>query len=998
MLKLQVVLVPPSALKKERQRLAPANGYQNSIINSSPNLLGRELGTSTPNTNNNNTQLFQNSSFYAVEEPALRKFLHITQKSKNLLEVAHEIMLRFEKLYPDEEPLEILKLQDSQSCDLDPDYKAGEVFDYDNVVRVLLSNEIATDIPVTNSSETPQVHNGHGKRPASQIFSSLIVPKKRQKDNRSSIWKSDETRRSTPLSNQVYPDENDGNETKGNESIRNISINAEDSAELSLPPPEDDDTRYLDPKKSKSTVAASPLPPSSKRITSGMLVAPEPQLKDAEEAVLEEKQINEEITQRIIPVKKSIEEKTLEKISLTPSRKTSEESISVSKTLEMPSEEPILPPPSTEKPLPPLKVSAKPSEDTSKAHNTSASDILSKDNVTSKDGFSDSDDDNEVEFTKDEIFKIFKGNGRLPASVKKKFEMQNLNKPIPPKEVRAAARKAAEKMSIPIGPSTSTSVSTSESSSNASSGSSSSGSSEVSSEDSNSRESSASLSQDEKVEKGKEEEVAPLKQKDADGDHVMADATATKQPVAAKPSTSQKQVETPVKRAAETNKTKEDEADLSLTQTLEKPEFQSTQIDSTPSATGKPKAKTAATPKSVKKTVGRVSPENLPLDIPFEEVPGLEELHEKLRNPKLTDAEYEEILNERKKLVYNARRRYKRKIAREQKEVQASSQAEANAPSTSSTTVPKEPVEEIKKTAEKSIQLSQESVEQSSLSIPKVDPNSAAAAEARRLYEQAKIDLAKKQEALSAKAKKFEAETNASRNKLKAPKFVDARSSQPKSEEFVNSSGSDSDSDSDSAEDTDSDDDDEEDDEKDKKRPRIVNTPKGFSQPTTKNEDLRKAIAANKLTEVPEIASAPTTPAGKHATETPSKAPSEAKKGDQATKKPNSRYSLSSLSDLVSRGVPDVLDSLTPKSLRNPREAPEKKKEEEAEDSDTDDSSEESTDDSDSDDSSEASSSDEELKKAYLNAKKAKTLLRNEKSRPRTSSAFKGLMKDAKKK
>lgn len=930
MLKLQVVLVPPSALKKERQRIAPANGYQNSIINSSPNLLGRELGTSTPNTNNNNSQLFQNSSFYAVDQPVFRKFLHITQKSKNLLEVAHEIILRFEKLYPDEEPLEILKLQDSQSCDLDPDYKAGDVFDYDNVVRVLLNNEIATDIPATSSNETPQAHNGHGKRPASQIFSSLIVPKKRQKDNRSSIWKGDETRRSTPLSNQVYPNDNEADEKNSNDSIRNISINAEDSAELSLPPPEEDDTRYLDPKKSKSTVAASPLPPSSKRITSGMLVAPEPQLKDAEEAVLEEKQINEEITQRIIPVKRSIEEKTLERISLTPSRKTSEEST-------LPSEEPILPPPSTEKPLPPLQVSAKQSEDSLKSQNTS--DILSKENVTSKDGFSDSDDDNEVEFTKDEIFKIFKGNGRLPASVKKKFEKQNSNKPIPPKEVRAAARKAAEKMSIPIGPSASASASSSSSSS---------GSSAESSEDSNSRESS----------------VSQAGKKDADGDNHMIGTPTAKGTGKTIPKADK--LETPVKQAEAAKGKKDVDGYLSLTQTLGKPEFQSTQIDSRSSA---------------KKTApSRVSPEKLPLDIPFEEAPGLQELHDKLRDPKLTDAEYAKVLDDRKRLLYNARRRYRRKISRQKQEAEAYRRMALE--------------EEAKKATENSTQLSQEAIEPSLLAISEVDPNSESAAEARRLYEQAKTDLAKKQEAVSATAKKFEAETKAARSKLGNSKFVDARSSQPKSEEFVNSSGSDSGSDSDSAEDTDSDDDDEEDEEdedKNKRRPRIVNTPKSFSQPTTKNEDLRKTIAANKLAEEPEVASAPTTPASKDVSETPSKAPTES---TQPAKKPNSRYSLSSLSDLVSRGVPDVLDSLTPKSLRNSKDTPEKKKEEEAENSDTDESSEESTDDSDSDDSSD----DEELKKAYLNAKKAKTLIRNEKNRPRTSSAFKGLMKDAKKK
>lgn len=52
--------------------------------------------------------------------------------------------------------------------------------------------------------------------------------------------------------------------------------------------------------------------------------------------------------------------------------------------------------------------------------------------------------------------------------------------------------------------------------------------------------------------------------------------------------------------------------------------------------------------------------------------------------------------------------------------------------------------------------------------------------------------------------------------------------------------------------------------------------------------------------EVPEVASAPVTPTGKGAQSTPSKGPTAAEKETQPVKKPNSRYSLSSLSELVS--------------------------------------------------------------------------------------------------
>jgi len=263
----------------------------------------------------------------------------------------------------------------------------------------------------------------------------------------------------------------------------------------------------------------------------------------------------------------------------------------------------------------------------------------------------------------------------------------------------------------------------------------------------------------------------------------------------------------------------------------------------------------------------------------------------------------------------------------------------------------------------------------------------------------------KRKEALE-NARRYEAETRAAEAKQSQKLKISGQ----KSEEFVNSSdsGSSSGSDSGSDSDSDSDSDDEDDDDKSKKPPRIVNTPKGFSsQPITKKENLRKSIAANKLVEVPETASAPVTPRAKNALDTPSKDPVVAKKDGAASKKTNSRYSLSSLSDLVSRGVPDVLDSLTPKSLRNAKQSPQNKPEEETklskEESSNDDSSDadSDTEESSSDDSdNDTSSSDEELKgsKKYLSAKTAKNLIGSQKKGARTSSAFKGLMKDAKKK
>ncbi|CDR45086.1 CYFA0S16e01948g1_1 [Cyberlindnera fabianii] len=317
-MKLQVVLVPPSALKERtKPRNAGPVGRAQAAwghgVPSSPYV--RDISTSTPNPNSSlmNPQATNSQIISSPEPSSLRKFLHITQKHKTLLTIAGEISDRFSKLYPEEEPLSILKLQDSQECDLDPDYTAGDVFDYDNIVRVLLSREIKSyeDSILDLESEV----NSHGKRPASQNSSILNIPKKRASSRREPIWgEANDSRRSTPLSNQIFPDDSmlDADKTT-NKSHRNISINGQDS-DLSLPPPEDDNTRYLDPKKQKPT-PGSPLP-SSKRITSGMLVAPEPQLKDAAERTLQEQEIQEKITQKIIPSKKSPEEQAKSSPSL----------------------------------------------------------------------------------------------------------------------------------------------------------------------------------------------------------------------------------------------------------------------------------------------------------------------------------------------------------------------------------------------------------------------------------------------------------------------------------------------------------------------------------------------------------------------------------------------------------------------------------------------------------------------------------------------------------
>ncbi|CCH46335.1 Nipped-B-like protein [Wickerhamomyces ciferrii] len=1288
MLKLQVILVPPSAVRREQRLFQQApSGHPNQSLNSSPNFLNRGIGTSTPNTNNNhnNSQIYQNSSFNSqvpipFERPSLRKFLHITSRDKSLLEVAHEISIRFEKLYPDEPPLEILKLQDSQECDLDPDYVSGDVFDYDKAVRVLLNNELAPEFSPQNhigdvSNITTVTQDGYrNKRSASPIFSSQLLPKKRRQDGRDSVWRgqgesNELRRRSTPLSNQIFPDhqqEQPENEQEQDEreenlssrdvnnSIRNISINAEDSAETSLPPPEDDDTRYLDPKKSKAPVATSPLPPSSKRITSGMLVAPEPQLKDVEDEVLEEKQINDDITQRIIPVKKSLEDKTNENISAVQNGQNDEESDEESENENIANED-ILPPPSQikkhtqilekpnvgntslsntvtlEKPKEVLKpvpapkksdksilnaspekidnVSPQPidssepntkeaSPDIQLSQNTSASNILAniskRGDITNKDSFSDSDEDqiesiDEPEFTKDEIIKIFK-SGRLPASVTKKFAKHNSQKPVPARQVRAAALKAAEKMSIPpkVGSKfTEKHVPAKDESEDEESTEESEEEEEDDDDNENSEEEGTedeeesakpSDSSDENVdyfEKKKQEAKAKAEKEATSTSATPANVSTTTKSadntdskIQPKPSqeTKAKETSAPTKpvetkksesvngtkkegsKPAEADKTKDDDdedddiemvdasevplkdtpvkeapvkpapaketpieegwvktspakaaaikettADSdsklgSLSQSLKEIDAQSTQLKDLPQLPAEVKVPESQLPARAHKQPAppvtiyyarpgkpRVDIDTLPQEYPTEEVPGLDKIIDKLKDPRTPDNEFNECLKERRRLLYNARRRFLRKQKNEEakgltadttantsissqpassqippssqtppasqpkpsqpaskskasstsqvptpsqstKKPQApaasqtpkssqapvsqtpkSSQAPASTPSKkqASKETPSD-VSSNKRNANSNISLSQDSIDFDTSRFQ----DDEASERTRKEYEKAKEEIAQQRREAQENARKADQEARSKRAKYYSAKET------PKSQEVINDS-SDSGSDSGSGSDSDSDsgsDDDEDENDKTKKIPRIVNTPKGPIQST----NLRKSIAANKkLPDVQETASAPVTPISKKVEKTPSKQPQgndADSKAKQPVKKPNSRYSLSSLSDLVSRGVPDVIDSLTPRSSRTKETPKSSQKKQEVSDSSesSDDDDDDDEDNSDTDDSSDSdeSSSDEELKgsQKYLNKKAAKNLINQNKRKTKTNKAFRGLMKDAKKK
>jgi hypothetical protein len=1023
------------------------------VANSSP--YGRELGTSTPNT----------SVVLTPEPRQFRKFLHITRKDRELLEVAGEIAARFSKLYPDEEPLEILKLQDANECDLDPDYIAGDIFDSDNVVHVLLVNEIKS-LDATLDRETDA---RAGKRRASGNLSSLTIPKKRVlTKSRESLWSTEgESRRSTPLSNQVYPEPTET-------SNRSFNISVNDDSEVSLPPPEDDDTRYEDPRKQKPA-AASPLP-SSKRITSGMLVAPEPQLKDAAEATLHEQEINEKLSQKKIPTKK-----VLEPVEIDESRKSS----------------------------PPLEeILASASRDTS-MHKAFFSETEDEEDDEKYEEASD-----EPEFTREEIIKLIRTN-RMPASVRKKLALHSLTKSLPAKSIRAAAvdalkkiaadkypdlelsdidsrndsfadttvdktsdrifeneklasKQGQEKPATKVVPSTPSKVDTPAVSfkstvdktpaaktslmktpitttnvngkteakasatkdTNATNLKTPQKADKISTARSTIKSSSKAVSKSEKKAVTKVTTITnatkiPVKVSEVKSTEAQAEVVLKEDDEMKDVNTESSEEESPDESIEDSDSeedvtvllkidsTKAPEAKTEIGQISEKSQTQKREaakprssLESTIPSPSQVNVKTntanggpvdSSTPASSQarkvnipkvekpksaRALLKADPYNVSLLPPVEiDVPGLEDIDVKLSDPKVPDSEKAELMETRKRLIRNAKRRESRR----QKSMAESTTTENTAidissqPSNTQLTETKTDGTDSKREGKKASTMMEQPQESdskeqdtsgryiSSLILPPSEDLEQRSTETKRLFDEAKAGI------LAKRTKDAEPVKS-----TKAPATESANT------KVMSSSGSDSDSTrSDSDSDSDSDSEADSEDEVSKAPPRIVNTPKTSSQLTPKTTDLRKQIAKNSIAEEPISKSQLTTPS-KDTVTAPIK------------RNANSRKSLSSLTDLVSRGVPEVQDSLTPKVERASRAPPIKKVTKEEFDSDSEESSDESTSGSDSESGSDDSSADEANgSKKFLSAKSAGDLVGGAKKKgKRISSAFKGLIDD----
>ncbi|ESW97200.1 hypothetical protein KL918_000809 [Ogataea parapolymorpha] len=263
MIKLQVHIVPPSAAKANKP--LAYNGTGNNVDMSVMQMQSQIYpgSQSQPNNsyypnftlNGSSTPLVNGISSFNSQRPSygpsphivgtsdgIKKFLHITKSSSTLQDVCVEIQERFLRLYPEQEPIIIHQIQDSNECDLDPEYSVSMIFDTDNILRVLVENEF------TGEEET----DSRGKRHLHNDLNQIV--KKTRSSRNQRVW---HEARQPPL---LEADE------------------ASHQSNLSLPAPNDghqDATVIIEPKKNLSPRNASPVnaPGSPTRITSGMLTS-----------------------------------------------------------------------------------------------------------------------------------------------------------------------------------------------------------------------------------------------------------------------------------------------------------------------------------------------------------------------------------------------------------------------------------------------------------------------------------------------------------------------------------------------------------------------------------------------------------------------------------------------------------------------------------------------------------------------------------------------------
>ena len=242
-----------------------------------------------------------------------RRFLHLADSDSDLGKVCDELTKRYAKLYPDDDKLAIMSLQDDDRCDLDPDFEAGEALNSGDIIRVIVENELQNlsnhttfnQLLMIAADSTPavmrlvdlnkQTQSTPIYPPAPVLTQDSTFPtssRKRTKEYfdltdtnipskhaRRTVWSSRNESFIEPKVPVIplTPQLNVSKKRKNNSSppkTQNLDIEDITETNISLPPPDIGDDRSIPQKKSSSTKPNEEALPGNKRITSGMLSMP----------------------------------------------------------------------------------------------------------------------------------------------------------------------------------------------------------------------------------------------------------------------------------------------------------------------------------------------------------------------------------------------------------------------------------------------------------------------------------------------------------------------------------------------------------------------------------------------------------------------------------------------------------------------------------------------------------------------------------------------------
>ncbi|ABN66227.2 nucleolar exit protein [Scheffersomyces stipitis CBS 6054] len=248
----------------------------------------------------------------ALVDPHLTKrFLHLADPTIELGNIDKDIDSRYRKLYPDESPLNIEKLQDNDNCDLDPEFRIQDVLTNGDVLRIVVRN-IFHHNPSSISSNTgtplmsksfdvmqstplyPSEHlllgdttlpmtGGYASsnhfRPPQEFFETphnnrlLLPPQHQQQQFQNQQLQQNQQFQQNQHNPQFPVVVAETPKLVVRKGRRRASSRADfDESNISLPPPESRPDRVVPTKRIDTTKSNSSI--SGRRITSGMLTMP----------------------------------------------------------------------------------------------------------------------------------------------------------------------------------------------------------------------------------------------------------------------------------------------------------------------------------------------------------------------------------------------------------------------------------------------------------------------------------------------------------------------------------------------------------------------------------------------------------------------------------------------------------------------------------------------------------------------------------------------------